>query len=264
MQIPGDIRIASWEELNAAVFTDSWRESLQRFRSPFAFRGCSDVSYDLTTSLVRLGGNYQRLESVILRNFRQYAFRDASPGDSIWNWLAVAQHHGLPTRLLDWSNSPYVAAHFATAELDKYDIDSVIWCVRLEVIRNHLPEKLLRILEEEYAVAFNVDILSRVATSFQQFDQLSEEVFAIFLNPPALDNRIVNQFAMFSMLSSSSARLDDWLLQHPDSFFRIIIPSDLKWEIRDKLDQINMTERVLFPGLDGLSSWLTRYYSPRK
>jgi len=53
------------------------------------------------------------------------------------------------------------------------------------------------------------------------------------------------------------------LIKNPKLYFRIIIPPELKWEIRDKLDQVNITERVLFPGLDGLSYWLRRHYSPK-
>jgi hypothetical protein len=64
-------------------------------------------------------------------------------------------------------------------------------------------------------------------------------------------------------MSDPTARLDHWLRDHPDLMRRIIIPAELKWEVRDKLDQANITERVLFPGLDGLSRWLKRYYSPR-
>jgi len=48
-----------------------------------------------------------------------------------------------------------------------------------------------------------------------------------------------------------------------DFWRKIVIPAELKWEIRDKLDQANITERVLFPGLDGLTKWLSRHYSPK-
>lgn len=75
---------------------------------------------------------------------------------------------------------------------------------------------------------------------------------------------IRNQFALFSMMTDSVARLDEWLWNMPGCWRQVIIPADLKWEIRDKLDQANITERVLFPGLDGLSQWLMPHYSPKK
>ncbi len=87
--------------------------------------------------------------------------------------------------------------------------------------------------------------------------------FVVFLEPPSLDERIVNQFALFSLMSSPTARLHEWLEERPELCRRIVIPAAVKWEVRDKLDQANMTERVLFPGLDGLSRWLKRYYRPR-
>jgi len=99
-------------------------------------------------------------------------------------------------------------------------------------------------------------------SSLRAFDALRREPFVVFLEPPAVDQRILNQLALFSLMSSPCARLDDWLQQHPDLCRRVIVPSALKWEIRDKLDQANVNERVLFPGLDGLSRWLARYYTP--
>jgi hypothetical protein len=84
----------------------------------------------------------------------------------------------------------------------------------------------------------------------------------LFLEPPSFDPRIINQFGLFSMMSKPNGNLLDWLVAHPNVYRRIIIPAKLKLEIRDKLDQSNITERVLFPGLDGLSEWLSRHYAP--
>jgi hypothetical protein len=258
-----DIRVSNWNELNERLYEGSWEEPLARFRSNLAFRGLGNSSYDLKTGLIRLGGAAERLEGHMLRNYRKYARRDSVPDDSMWNWLALAQHHGLPTRLIDWTFSPYVAMHFATVRLQDYDYDGVIWCVDFVKTNRLLPEGLKALIQEEGSNAFTVEMLNKVAGTLIEYDRLSSEEFVVFFEPPSLDDRIVNQFALFSMMSSPTARLDRWLEAHPELYKRLIIPAELKWEVRDKLDQANITERVLFPGLDGLSSWLKRYYTPK-
>ena len=259
-----EIRVASWNELNECLYEGSWQPTLGRHRSYYAFRGMKNASFDLRTSLARLGGSYNRLETHLLRNFRKYAQREEFAGDSVWNWLAVAQHHGLPTRMLDWTYSPYVALHFVTQDTYSYDVDGVIWCVNYIETNRHLPDRLKTILSEEKEVVFTAEMLSRAASSLDAFDKLAQEDFVAFFEPPSLDERIVNQFALFCLMSSATARLDHWLEEHPQVWRKVVIPAELKWEIRDKLDQANITERVLFPGLDGLSRWLARYYSPRQ
>ena len=65
-------------------------------------------------------------------------------------------------------------------------------------------------------------------------------------------------------MSNARARLEDWFAGHPQCWRRVIVPAALKWEVRDKLDQVNITERVLYPGLDGLTRWLKRYCTPKE
>jgi hypothetical protein len=259
-----DIRISTWNDLTEELYSGSWSEPLKRFRSNFAFRGMSDATHSLRTSLHRLSERPQDVEGHMLRNFRKYATRDAVPNDSIWNWLALAQHHGLPTRLLDWTFSPLVALHFATEKLSMYHVDGVIWCVDFVKTNQILPKRLRAVLEEEGSNAFTVEMLDHITGSLAEFDKIAAEPLVVFFEPPSLDQRIINQFALFAMMSSPMARLDRWLERHPALFKRILIPADLKWEVRDKLDQANITERVLFPGLDGLSMWLKRYYTTKK
>lgn len=257
------IRIKSWNELQDQLFEEAWNPDLGRFRSRYAFRGLSDAEYRLETTLIRLRGVFATLERHLLRNFSKYALRNVVERDSVWHWLSVAQHYGLPTRLLDWTYSPFVAMHFSTANIDKFNIDGVIWAVNYLKAHQRLPDKLRHHLDAEGANVFTVGMLSESVCSLQELDDLSTEDFTVFFEPPSIDDRIVNQFAFFSVMSDSSALLDDWLKKHPDLWRKIIIPAELKWEIRDKLDQANITERVLFPGLGGLSQYLKRQYSPK-
>ena len=255
--------MGSWSELQEQLFAGSWQRELQRFRSNFAFRGRNDAAEDLRTSLLRLGGDVRSVEAHLLRNFRKYAQREDVPFDSVWNWLALAQHHGLPTRLLDWTYSPYVALHFATGTVEWFDRDGVVWMVDYVRAHEQAPAPLRNVLGEQQMNVFTAELLEGAAGGLDDLEGLARDDYAIFLEPPSLNERIVNQYALFALLSRPEARLDEWLESRPDFGRRLLIPAELKWEVRDKLDQANVTERVLFPGLDGLSRWLARYYAPR-
>jgi hypothetical protein len=280
-----DVEPTTWAGLLEALFAEDWDPGIRRYRSSFAYRGMVDASWHLETSLIRLGGSYVQLEKHLLRNFRKYADRDVVQRDSFWHWLAVAQHHGLPTRLLDWTYSPLVALHFATEDLAYKDKPGIVWCVRITDAQKMLPAPLKPALEREGSHVFTVDMLSRfeepsvavpAPTSsvpeptiartrlrdLDDFDNLADEPFAMFMEPPSIDDRIVNQFALFSVISSPTILMDEWLADQPAIYRRVIVPASLKWQVRDRLDQANITERVILPGLDGLSRWLKRHYSP--
>lgn len=253
----------SWAHLQELLFRESWNDQLKRFRARGAFRGSGRAGSGLHHSLGRMGGDFAARERHIIRNFRKYAHRSFVGDASLWNWLALAQHHGLPTRLLDWTYSPLVALHFVTEDLNLYDSDGEVWVVRFAETNRALPKPLRAVLEEEGSDVFTGEMLSGAADSLEALDALSPEPFVLFLEPPSVDDRIVNQAALFSVMSDPREVLHEWLARHARSAHRILIPAALKWEIRDKLDQVNLTERVLFPGLDGLGRWLKRYYTER-
>jgi hypothetical protein len=255
-------RVKTWGELNERLFEDTWMPALRRFRSRCAFRGVGRADFPLDTTLTRLGGEFRRMEGNLLRNFKKYA-PDAVLHDTFWNWLSLAQHHGLPTRLLDWTYSPYVAMHFATADVAHYDEDGAIWCVDFVKAHGLLPRRLRAALSKENSDVFTVEMLDRLVPTLQRLDRALAKARPLFFEPPSMSPRIVNQHALFSVHSNPGISLDAMIGREPGLARKIVLPRALKWEVRDKLDQANVTERVLFPGLDGLASWLRRHYSPR-
>ena len=249
--------IGSWREFDDAVAAAGGDD---HSHSPYVFRGLARSSYSNRSSLARLGEGYPRLERHLIRNFRKYAHRE-QPGPALWDWLSLAQHHGLPTRLLDWTFSPLVAAHFATATAP--DADAVVWAVNSAGAHELLPDPLREALGVEGATVFTTELLAERAPTLEEFDALGGgDRFLLFFEPPSLDDRIVNQSAVLSVMCDPEASFDEWAQAHPDLCHAWLITTEAKAEIRERLDQANVTERVLMPGLDGLATWLRRYYAP--
>ena len=269
-----DQKVGSWRELIEKLHDGSMVpanvHSGGHHRSNFVFRGMSCASWPLQTSLERLSPNPADVEEPLLRAFRKYSPPGTFRRDSDWETLAVAQHNGLKTRVLDWSASPLIAAHFATEEVKHRDQDGVIWCV--DVPGAHfslLPPHLRKILADDRAVVFDIRHLDHHLGPRTRFDGMSGEHqdLLIFFEPPSIDARIANQFGILSAMNGPTKKHGEFLWSkvqaHPDLVRRIVIKASAKPEIRDMLDQNNITERMLFPGLPGLCTWLSRYYGPQ-
>jgi hypothetical protein len=259
MEIP---TLHSWRELDEAISDRSWGSHPHHARPTVVFRGLARADYSNVTSLSRLEGDYPALERHLLRNFRKYAYQRA-PGPTTWDWLALGQHHGLPTRLLDWTFSPLVALHFATASWPEQD--AVLWSVDCAQVHDALPPVLRDVLDHEGSLVFTTELLALAAPEVGDLQDLQEDgaTFGLFFEPPTFDERIASQAAVLSVMSDPACELGAWLQEHPGLGRAWHIPVELKAEVRRRLDQAQITERSLLPGLDGLAAWLRRYYSPQ-
>ena len=256
-----EIVIHSWDELQRAIFDNVWDGKVMRYRDNCVYRGAADQQWDLVPSLNRVCAHDLSLESHVFRQFRKYGYAELAEYSGFWSLLPVAQHHGLPTRLLDWTYSPMVAAHFATEDTEYYDRDGVIWKLDLKQFKQHLPEVLQMKLRESDSNIFTIGMLEKLIPDFEWMKTLSDEPYAVFFEPSSMIDRIVNQYALFSVMSDSSVLLSDWIREKKMDSEKIIIPKEVKLEIRDKLDYINISERMIYPGLDGVCKWITRRYA---
>lgn len=257
-----EITIHSFEELQDVIFANCFDKKTMRFRDNYVYRGVENKDYTLTTKLNRICNHDISLEGPIIRSFKKYGYADLKNVDSYWQILALGQHYGLPTRLLDWSYSPLVAAHFATEDIYEYDKDGAIFCIDMSTSYKNLPTCLKEELDMTRTQSFTVGMLDRHAKDLSEFKELSTKPYFLFYEPASQTDRMANQYALFSVVSDPKYTIDELLDQEDvDCMFKIIIPKEIKLEIRDKLDYINISERLIYPGLDGICSWITRRYA---
>lgn len=258
-------RIETLEDIEKLVFEHERNQIHGRVRDYYVYRGMPDASYDLSTSLMRNCGDlYDQLEFHLLDNFVKYAsIEDPSINESIWKAMIVGQHHGLPTRLLDWTFSTLVALHFATTEEHFQDLDKrdgVIWKVNVKELNQKLPEKYKSSLDSRNTYVFSLKYLTELTNSIKEYDEDMGDRSLVTIEPPSIDQRIVNQYSFFMLLPKGIKNLEQYLDENTDLTVKYVIDKKLRWDLRDILDQLNMSERNIYPGLDGISRWLARHY----
>lgn len=142
-------------------------------------------------------------------------------------------------------------------EIALYGVLMSISCISI------FPKNTVKYAKEKNQNLFTVDMLSEVCESPSQYDEDMGGNGMLILEPPSMDSRMMNQYSFFSVMPSSAAKAEDVLEQYDDVAVRYIINKNLRWEIRDFLDQANVNERIVYPGLDGIAQWISRHFYVR-
>ena len=262
-----EVVIASLGEFVDCVTPEAPDTVTGRRRDTGVYRGASDANGPLLTTLDRLGGTNPPhtkadLEEHVLRNYIRYSrphVRSNTSND--WEELFSAQHHGVPTRLLDWTYSPLVAAFFATRPCDGEEHERAVWRLDWQKIHRRFRFPSLALLPRDLDALFD----GGGRTSPWQLFMRDREAppFACLVEPPSLDERIVAQAAVFTLCSDKWHSFDEFLRVHglADSLTKYVIPSNSVAKIRDQLDLVGVDERRLFPDLDGVAAAIRRYYA---
>ncbi len=251
--------------ISQLLMEQRYRSDLDRYRSLHVYRGMPNTDFRLVTSLRRVcKDKRRRLEPVILSNFTKYAaLEDPSIESSVWRQMILGQHHGLPTRLLDWSFSPLTSLHFALSENNLDDMDKhdcVVWRIDVDELHKLLPEKYQRVMERSQTTVFSLKMLHEACSSPEEYDADMRGNAMLIVEPPSIEQRIINQYSFFSIVPMGMEDVIDFLDAHTEKTVRFVIRKELRWQVRDLLDQLNISERIVYPGLDGLSRWLARHY----
>jgi hypothetical protein len=173
------------------------------------------------------------------------------------SWLALMQHHGVPTRLLDWTKSSYVALYFAIADEPQEEC-SAVWAINLDWLKNKGRE----LLGSETATAALDDVETRSVFLNKLLSQKKPVIVQI--DPLRINERMVAQQGIV-LCKLLHFWLFDRVLVHmmsspdvPDQpvLRKIIVGKSLRIDFLRHLREMNIHSAALYPGLDGFGKSL--------
>ena len=213
------IELTSFEHLHSLVVHKYSTDQ------PIIYRGVKDAAFKLIPRVGRAANYTLRGEKNIIELFKIHAtpYLEYRPNDD-WEWLAIAQHHGLPTRLLDWTYNPLAAMYFAVEEF--CESDSAIYAMPAPLIIN---------------------------TSKTKRPLMRRAGIDIFM-PRHITGRISAQSGLFTIHWKPTEPLNRRTID------KLVIPNALREPFKVMLYRYGMHRGTLFPDLDGQAryiEWLT-------
>ena len=231
------------------------------------FRGAKDPIDDMRPTVVRSWRRNQRnrenrgemlrlelwqYEARLVEAFqrRSLPFLEAVP-DCHLNWLAVAQHYQLPTRLLDWSRNPLVALYFAAN--DRHQRESFNGWQDVYVFAWQLGDQID--VDEHVLSLKRVRAMQPGERGWIGDDKTSVEAGLVLFSPPMISSRFASQEGLFSFEEQlSEASFPEAAERGSISLTKIVIPGEARFEILKQLDRLGVETEKLFPDLPGLCS----------
>ena len=239
-------------------------------KNDWIYRGQKNSQYELETSFERACNRFKiesnkrvRIENNMIREFKRrlHHYTSNIPNDhAIDEWLALMQHYGSPTRLLDFTYSPYVAAYFAFEKAEEY-VSVAVWAINVIWFRKKLKE-ISRLIDERYE-----EYRKSRERNLKNFDLIfrrSEPIKLMLpINPFRLNERLAYQRGIFlcpgDIRDSFVENLKVYGNKHEmrQNIIKFVIPT-LRSNKNTKnainiLDSMNISQTTLFPGLDGFA-----------
>lgn len=269
---------------------DQIRKVFDQLKEPrWLFRGQANASWPLRTSLERAleSGDVGEEERLIyLFKSRAHHYLPSTPAlDNDLEWLALMQHHGAPTRLLDFTRSPYVALYFAIE--NAAEPHCAVWAVNGPAFQDR-TEYLLSKLKEwhdfglpELFEETALDYWLRQPELFSSMFLRNQSNLICPVQPTRMNERMVTQQALFLCPGKAHSwdsfegnllcmltlkKLPEYIepAWNPPLIYRLHIDAGLRTDILRELSRMNITRATLFPGLDGFAASLTTDLAVRR
>ena len=216
-------------------------------KQPIWYRGQADANWDLTPTIARLPSGILA-EPPLITRFKQNALALISERPSNeWEWLFVMRHHGVPTRLMDWSESPLVGLYFAVHGHPK--TDGIVW--HLLPIQLNMAAGIRPPHPAEIPGFGDASVLDTYLPSSLAKEKTSSLLPAAAI-APRNTRRMQAQHGVFTITHREQHSLDD--VGDGGHVWRVVVPRAAKERIKGELAALNVNQLSLFPELDHVAA----------